>query len=349
MAAPAVSILQSLSQGLPLYHYGGDKHTPSDGGSYTSATIPPKVAITRDQTQRWSIKGQQYLQFQHTRVQNYQQINLGTLTSAQQTQVQDALAFSTRFLNNQDFIPEREGNISHKVEADVVRTAGLYLLHPVLQALWACPDYFKCFTSQAEDVKGATRTDITFYKLGGPNRPLRDFAVVEFKRRGVIDGNAFPHDNQLVMPTAHVNNRQAFLQQVLAPYVPNTPNTPNTQGPHLAWLAAKQALDEIERKNPRHKFTNSTEKLIKQAAAYSIQHRTRYVALFDYDFLVCCYFPWLDTTQSQQTLENNNRVLKEKYPVEVDIYPIQGQNGAANPDVRFALLGFLWDAMLNTV
>lgn len=87
-------------------------------------------------------------------------------------------------------LPEKEDNIVHNNEADVVRSAILYLIHPVAQALWACPDYFRGFSSQSEDFDFRTRTDLTFFKTAQPfnaqnsSTRTRDFAVVEFKRRG---------------------------------------------------------------------------------------------------------------------------------------------------------------------
>lgn len=152
------------------------------------------------------------------------------------------------------------------------------------------------------------------------------------------------------MPAAHAQNHHPFFQDILTPFSPNVPNSqdnPNAQAQHQAWLRAKQDFNDAMTENglTEHCFSNNTLSHIKQAAAYSIIHRTRYVALFNYDYLVLCYFPWLDITQSNATLRANNQA-QQNYPVETDVYPMsvidpQTQTQQPNPEVRLALLGFL--------
>lgn len=145
--------------------------------------------------------------------------------------VQEAVSYANHFLNNGAFLPEFEGNIAHNNEADVVRTSALYLIHPVAQALWACPDYYRTFASQSEDTAERTRTDITFYKVVRPtaanSQPQRtgDFAVVEFKRRGWIKGEDFSYETRLRAPAAYAQNPQQLFQDILTPFSPNVPNT----------------------------------------------------------------------------------------------------------------------------
>lgn len=361
---PAISIFQSLSLPLPDYPYTGPEGT-SDlrKGSHTDVTHPALFAIRRDRSDRWFLRGQQYLNaVQPGRAMQYQQwLNSGTAPAAQQPHLQLAVNYAFGFLNNHAFLPEQEGNIAHNNEADVVRSAALYLIHPVAQALWACPDYFKGFASQSEDTELRTRTDLTFYKIEPPTpqRPqirARDFAVVEFKRRGWIKGEHFSHEDSLRVPTAHAQNRQQFFQAILTSFSPNVPNTqanPNAQAQHQAWLNAQQAFNDVVAENrlTGHCFSRNALNHIKQAAAYSILHRTRYVALFNYDYLVLCYFPWLDTTKDAATLRFNNQAHQD-YPVETDVYPISVMNPQTNtrqpnPEVRLALLGFLQDGFLS--
>lgn len=364
---PSVSILRSLSLPLPDYSYTGPEGT-SDlrKGSYTDATHPALFAIRRNPNDRWFIRGQSYLNItQPGRVRHFQQmLNAGTVAAARQSLLQMAVAYGSSFLGNHAFLPEQEDNIIHKNEADVVRSAILYLIHPVAQALWACPDYFKAFGSHSEDSKVRTRTDLTFFKTEEPSTaqslPIRanDFAVVEFKKRGWIKGGEFSHENDLLVPAAHAQNRQQFLEDILTPFSPNVPNTqanPNAQAQHQAWLSAKSAFNDVVAENrlTRTCFLSNSLNHMKQAAAYSIQHRTRYVALFNYDYLILCYFPWLDITKDSVALRSINQTF-ENYPVETDVYPFsvidpQTNTSQPNPEVRLALLGFLQDGLDNAL
>ncbi|KAI0814472.1 hypothetical protein GGR55DRAFT_631982 [Xylaria sp. FL0064] len=87
-------------------------------------------------------------------------------------------------------------------------------------------------------------------------------------------------------------------------------------------------------------FEDNSRKLLKQAAAYAIHHRTSYVAIFNWDFLVLIHFSQLQAGQSQQALR------------------LQGcgdycyitiiENKSTATDLRAALLGFLLLAYSNT-
>lgn len=160
MAAPIVSIRQSLSIPLPQYPYHGPQGTTDlKKGSHTETTHPPMFAITRNPNHPWFLKGQQFLNRLHPRTSQFQGlINSGQISGAWLSRVQEAVSYSNHFSNNGAFLPKFEGNIAHNNEAGVVRTAALYLIHPVAQALWACPDYYKTFASQSEDTSQRTRT-----------------------------------------------------------------------------------------------------------------------------------------------------------------------------------------------
>ncbi|KAH8742736.1 hypothetical protein F5883DRAFT_477735 [Diaporthe sp. PMI_573] len=91
----------------------------------------------------------------------------------------------------------KEQAMQHNNEADVVRAAAMYLLHPVMAALDAGPTTNGGFILQSEDVRIANtntnntvRTDITFYRIS-PVGGHRAISVMEFKRRGVIRPNQF--------------------------------------------------------------------------------------------------------------------------------------------------------------
>ena len=67
-------------------------------------------------------------------------------------------------------------------------------MHPVNQGLDAFPDFKKTIETQAEFQRNRMRTDITYFKAGTqPGKPHRSFAVMEFKRRGILQANQF-HD-----------------------------------------------------------------------------------------------------------------------------------------------------------
>lgn len=196
-----------------------------------------------------------------------QRLNQPGMSPTQLAEIQEMVDCTTIFANHQELIPEREGNINHHNKADIVRTASLYLLHPVGQALWADPDYNRAFFSRVEDIATETRADIAFYR-NDANGP-RAFAVVEFKRRTLVDGHDFSHNARLQAPTN--TNLGQLLQQIVAPFDANS----------LARQAETQAFNAIMAANnigPNATlFTMRTERIIKQASAYAIQHRTRHV------------------------------------------------------------------------
>lgn len=349
----AVSIRNSLPQPLPVYAYAGAAHVPGASGATTQATVPPRFAVPRPAADRWVNVGRGFLA---PVVTNYQvgicdgivraRDDLVTMlqpgfqpapTTAQRNAWQASVNRANVFLGDVQKIPETEKNIQHGNEADIVRTATLYLVHPVIQALCAHPSYQDCLISKSEDTQGGTRTDVTFKKVyfnQAGQQKTRSFAILEFKRRGAIQGDDFRH--QALGPPGSVlpasNTLYVAIGQVPSPQqlaavtaiVPPAPPNPNI---------------------PRTMFTGGPLALIKQATAYSIEHRTQYVVLFNYDWMICCYFPWLDPTKSKVTLSANNRASQGEFPVEVDIYRYSPANVA---EMRLALLGFMWTAIENT-
>lgn len=347
----ATTILNCLPQALPAYPYDGPKHAPHPVGSTVQKIFPPKFAIQRSQTGQdsWAQIGRRYLT-QGNQIGTATDIRTARLLTNQSLPqsppqllpaLQASLAAADTLLLGHEYIPEREDNIRHTNEADVVRTANLYLIHPVIQALWSHPKYHKSLVSQSEDTQHGTRTDITFMKVG-PAQPAghqvhRDFFILEFKRRGMIDGRDF----QQPVPVPPRTDPQAFYRGILAPVAAG-------QKPTQAQKAAVQAIPSstvaapVPNRMQPTTFKPGPMKLITQAAAYAVHHSTRYVALFNYDCLICCYFPWVDPTRTSNANEDLNLELAGEYPVEVDVYP------GNSSDVRLALLGIMWTAIEDT-
>lgn len=173
----------------------------------------------------------------------------------------------------------------------------MYLIHPVCQALNAHPLAHGGFSSQCEDnsVDGV-RTDITYFKptTGSIDRA---FAVIEYKRRTVV--------------------KSAELTNAVKAYDPAA----LTAAADLARIRASIPAVQAGQLHASF-FIGDSHRLLKQASAYAIQHRTRYVALFDYDHLVCLYFPELDHTANLVTIMGK---ATEKY-VEIDVYPFTESN-----------------------
>lgn len=354
----AITILNCLSQALPDYHYPGPKHAPHPPGSTVQKIFPPKFAIQRSQTghERWAQIGRRYVtqgnQIGNTpdihTARTYANLVLQQAQQGQQPQIsipalQAGLAAADALLSGSEYVPEKEDNIRHTNEADVVRTANLYLIHPVIQALWSHPKYHRSLVSQSEDTQNGTRTDVTFMKLGpappvGHQQVHRDFFILEFKRRGMIDGDDFEH----TIPVPRGTAPQVFYRGILQPVAPKGKPTQSQKAAVQAISPPAVGAPVPNRTQPTTFFKAGPIKLITQAAAYAVHHSTRYVALFGYDCLICCYFPWVDPATSPSDNEKLNEDLKGEYPVEVDVYP------GTSPDVRLALLGIMWTAIEDT-
>lgn len=258
----------------------------------------------------------------------------------------EVLEHAEAFRNKKYFIPEREDDIFHSNEADVVRSADLYLIHPVMQALAAYPRYHRSVISQSEDTLKESRTDMTFYQTvqGGIHRP---FAVVEYKKRQAFKAAGFNHEAMIPQTL------RAKVQALQAEFDQDRP-TPSPQ----SQADFKQLFEGCGVKaddSDSTLFSGSENNLIKQAASYMVAYRVRHVALYNWDCMVLCYFPWLDRSKDVKQLEidyRGARVTKSTaarpgipYPVEVDIYP------HSDPNTRLALMAFMqhaWEETYNS-
>lgn len=258
---------------------------------------PPHFAVERPQNDRWFLRGQTYL------------TNLQTAGTPAQA---PGHALLNHFIN--EFIYNKEISIQHRNEADVVRTAALYLLHPVSQALNAHPSAHGAFSSQCEDTSvDGVRTDIAYFK---PTTGTSDraFAIIEFKRRTII--------------------KISELNRAIQIYDPTAP----TAATDLANIEAAIPAKDTGQTH-RSFFMRDSHHLLKQAASYATLLRTRYVAIFDWDHLVCLYFPELDHTARKP---DSTGGVNGNY-VEIDVYPTSESHR-----MRLALLGFLEHAFVNT-
>jgi hypothetical protein len=142
---------------------------------------------------------------------------------------------------------------------------------------------------------------------------MRAFAVVEFKKRGVILPQEF-RAAQRVNNVPSQNETNALVQNAQQ-YLQNPPS------------------------GDASLFVGNSRTLIKQAASYAIRHRTRYVALFDWDTLVLAKFVRMNPALSTHALGQNG---VGDYCETTIITSNHSQ------DMRAALLGFLWEAAVQT-
>lgn len=343
MPLPApVSIFDSLNQPLPVFFHKENPDAKVEEGSASIQMMPPpKMAISKNPNRRWHTLGADHLNPSSKKAfalaVQMQDVDQSHKDAAEVLQHADA------FRKKRYFIPEREDNIVHSNEADVVRSADLYLIHPVMQALAAHPRYHRSVMSRSEDTLKESRTDMTFYQpaQGGNHRP---FAIVEYKKRQAFDAAGFNHGAKT--PLAFRANVQA-LQAEFDKSLP----TPSTQS-RAAFKALFEGCGAKADDSESTLFSGSENNLIKQAASYMVAYRVRHVALFNWDSMVLCYFPWLDRSKSVEELEGVYRGARGTrntaarpgipYPVEVDIY----SRGDAN--LRLALMAFMQHAWEET-
>ncbi|KAI0971112.1 hypothetical protein F4678DRAFT_479483 [Xylaria arbuscula] len=196
---------------------------------------------------------------------------------------------------NMEFIYRKEEAIKLLVEGDITRAAALYLLHPVNQTLSALNHHTQCLSEHAAN---RIRTDVS-YKIAGST-----FAVIEFKKRGTIRPDEF------VAARRDIDN-----------------DNPNSQIHINQYIAAATKTSE------RTFFKGNSMKLMKQAGNYAVKEGTRYVALFDWNYLVLIAFRF-NSKVTQQTREDNGpgewcRIQSVRNPAKM----------------RKALLGFLVTAL----
>ena len=157
-------------------------------------------------------------------------------------------------------LPEKAMHLEN--EGDVRSAAALYLLHPINQVLSAhrSDRDIRCL---AEDSKAGARPDTTYSLV--QNRTSTYYAVVEFKKRGVISKSEFKSGCQAITPGISAND----LRQK-APLV----------GQDVTY------------------FSGNAHKLMKQASAYAVRRATQYVALCDWNYLVLIRFTELKPGQN---------------------------------------------------
>lgn len=347
MPLPApVSIFDSLNQRLPNFNNKMDPNAKVEKGSTSIQLMPPpKMAIRKNPNHRWYTFGANHLnpgsQSAFALAVQMQGVDRNDRDGA------EVLEHAEAFRNKKYFIPEREDNIFHSNEADVVRSADLYLIHPVMQALAAHPRYHRCVISRSEDTLKDSRTDMTFYipVQSGDHLP---FAVVEYKKRQAFQAAGFNHE-AMIPPAlrASVQVLQAEFDQHCFMNL-QTPSAQSQDTFKRLFEGCGVKADDSD----STLFKGSENNLIKQAASYMVAYRVRHVALFNWDCMVLCYFPWLDRSKSLQQLEGDYRGaratkntaarLATPYPVEVDIYPHD------DPNTRLALMAFMQHAWEDT-
>jgi hypothetical protein len=180
----------------------------------------------------------------------------------------------------QNFMPSEEDLFAHRSEADVVRSAALYLLHPVNMALsFRAPRTYKCSSEYISNTarRGNVRSDIVFFRQNGT--AMQPMAVLEFKNRGILDHHPDSWNKTLTA--------QRATGALLTPQV-------------LASAKFGGAIDNVVANAPDNAahemtyFDGNPLILVKQAAAYAISYKTKYVALFDWNTLILIHFNSLD-------------------------------------------------------
>ncbi|KAI0517545.1 hypothetical protein F5B22DRAFT_109548 [Xylaria bambusicola] len=250
------TILNSLSEPLPRYPADGLDALPDiqPSGSSTKETNPPKFWVMgRD----WAASG------------------VNAITASRRRLVAAGL--------ETEFIYKKETAIKLLTEGDVTRAAALYLLHPVNQALSALNPDISCLS---EHHGNTIRSDVT-YKFGLD----RAFAIVEFKKRGVIRMEEFRG------ALLELNNDRARAQAQINDKI-------------------MSAMDE----RGMSFFRKNSLNLLKQAANYAVKHGTNYVAMFDWNYLILITFNF-DTSPPVEDREINGagdycsiRVIEENSP-----------------------------------
>lgn len=223
----------------------------------------------------------------------------------------------------------KEHATQHFNESDVVRTAAMYLVHPVVVALNSDPAMYSTIGLQSEDVHNQVRSDITFYRtMQNRSRPI---AVLEFKRRGVIKPAQL---NDAIIQGANVGN---ITQQ--------QPGQPN------GTTRMQYALNKASSCTNNSLFNNTDMyRLVRQASAYAVTFQTRHIALCDWNYLVLCHFVAMRfATTTTPTADVGDFVEVQIIPVGTTSgRGLAFQNAIGSEQFRPALLGFLKDAYDTT-
>ncbi|KAK3368739.1 hypothetical protein B0H63DRAFT_489120 [Podospora didyma] len=153
----------------------------------------------------------------------------------------------------------------HRTESDVARASALYFLQPVDQGLSAHQEVNDKVRSECENVIAGTRSDLAYSRFVTIVENRDAFAVVEYKKRGVIHDDEF--NAALIDITPQGTNIDTIVKNI---------------------IARNRGADATL-------FKKSSLAIMKQASAYAISHGTRYVAVFNWDVLLlikfCCFNP----------------------------------------------------------
>jgi hypothetical protein len=242
MAAPLITLRKCFEQphtlSLDDFNYLPPTNlNPSSSSATTAETTPPKFA-------------HKFMYYEWTRMCH---VFMGVpgVQAAPNLPLLPPTALKDEYLYAKDLA------VYHASEGDVVRSAAIYVLNPLNRAFQAHPYFAKTVTCQSESSlqSGSLRADVTYFKTPAQGTEKRAFAVVEFKRRGLINEQEFVNAEK-------INHNQTEDDAI---------NKTATLNP----LAAKSDPDN----NTFYK--DYSLKLMKQASAYATGHRTKYVALFD--------------------------------------------------------------------
>lgn len=209
----------------------------------------------------------------------------------------------------------REAVTRHASEGDVVGTSALHVLHPLNQAFSSHPITQGTVTCLAEVTATKLRADITYFKnpATAAASAKRSFAVVEFKRRCLIDKAEFEYAEKLKANVPEANITQQQVNQI-------------AQG------AMGRNLDNTY-------YDDYSCKLVKQAAAYAMTHRTKYVALFNWETLVLVRFQAMRLRDGSGNLKTVKHLRADGVGEWCQTTII-----TASAQMRPALLGFLAEA-----
>lgn len=206
----------------------------------------------------------------------------------------------------------------HENEGDIVRTAGIYLVHPICQALWANQNLQGTVVCQSEASTSGTRADLTFYCTSqSPNDDSRPVAVIGLKKRGVINAP----------PSTTSKERNVTLGDAM-----DVMAVVNNQ----QYWAAKGHQE------PDNTFFGGIRRYCgsKLHSAYATSYGTQFVALFNWDYLVLVHFTQMDPRVTNTKARQDNGVGEY---CESTIIPYKDSDQMCP-----ALLGFLALAYQNT-
>lgn len=220
-------------------------------GEVTRATSAPKFS-TRESIDYWAQKGYVYVSGD-SRALEQQRLSIAELA------------------------------MYHNSEADVVRAATLYLLHPVNQAFCATRAMRNTIRCLSEAPSGRVRCDIVFRRTSNSpsTRVMRSFALLECKKRGMIDTSEFRRAEQVISETNKETDITARAENLKA----------------------------------RSYFSGNALTLIKQAGGYACRYGIQHVALFDWDHLILVKFTGVQVAMSKSSRQSQGVGTKCKVAI----------------------------------